>query len=104
MPDRACAGASLGGWCMPIIDLLHPANPDRCVAALDREVVVAEETETGLDRDFDRFPRPRILDVRVIAVDLPPYLAVVEDEDGSTAQGLGQLDYRCRDLSDRGRR
>src|SRR5436189_95534 len=76
MPDRACARASLGGWCMPIIDLLPPATPDRSVAALDREVVVAEETETRFDRDFHRFPRLRVLDIGVVAVQLPPYLAV----------------------------
>src|SRR6266702_7759474 len=99
IPDWACARASLGGWCMPI-GLLHPANPDQRVAALDRQVVVAEETR--LDRDFHRFPRPRILDIRIIAFQLPPYLAVVENEDGPAARGPAQLEHRRRDLSDLG--
>src|SRR6266545_4611161 len=100
-----CARASLG-WCMPIADLLHPANPDQSVAALDRQVVVAEETpeETHLDRDFHRFPRPRVLDIRIVAIQLPPYLAVVENEDGPAARGPGQFEHRRRDLSDLGRR
>ena len=86
--------------------LLHPPNPDQAVAALDREVEVAEENREGahLDRDFHRFPRPGVLDIRIIAVQLPPYLAVVENEDGSAAQGSRQLDHGCGDLSDFGRR
>src|SRR5438477_1799534 len=80
----------------PLAGLLHPANPDQAVAALDREVeaVAAEDTPGGihLDRDFHGFPRVRVLDIRVIAVQLPPYLAVVENEDGSPAQAFRQLD------------
>src|SRR6266853_6961511 len=94
-----CARASLGGWCMPI-GLLHPANPDRSVAALDRQVEVAEEA--CRDRDFHRFLRPRLPDIRVVAVQLPPYLAVVENEDGPAARGPAQLEHRRRDLGDLG--
>src|SRR5439155_11227995 len=88
--------------------LLHPVNPDKAVAALDRELeaVAADETldATHLDRDFHRLPRPEVQDIRVIAVDLPPYLAVVENKDGSAARGPGQFEHRRRDLSDLGRR
>src|SRR6267143_2514216 len=93
---------------MPVADLLHPANPDQSIAAVDREVVAvaAEETpdEIYLDRHFHGFPRQRVLDIRVIAVQLPPYLAVVENEDASAARGPRQFDYGCRDLSNLGRR
>src|SRR2546421_6785113 len=102
------ARASLEGCCMPMTDLLRPVNPDQSIAALDREVeaVAAEQTsdETPLDRDFHRFPRSEVQDIRVIAVDLPPYLAVVENKDGAAARAPRQLDYRCGDLGDPRRR
>src|SRR3989454_4743072 len=77
---------------------LSPPYFDQAVAPLDRQVVAVENA--GRDRDLHRFPRRGFAHVGVVAVNLSPRLAVVEDEDSAPAGGLGQFEHRRADLSD----
>src|SRR2546426_12703017 len=77
---------------------LSPPYFDQAVSPLDRQVVAVENA--CRDRDLYRFPRRRFAHVGVVAVDLSPRLAVVEDEDGAPAGGLGQFEHRRANLSD----